>query len=51
MRAPPSCDFRFASPEAKVVLRKILTFAKESLELSPELKLAVDTTVIEVGDK
>lgn len=41
----------FASREAKNILREILDHAKEHMELSPELKLAVETTALAIGDR
>ena len=41
----------FASDAAKQILREILLHAKEHMELSPELKLAVETTSMAIGDK
>jgi hypothetical protein len=39
----------FASPEAKSILREILTHAKNSMNLSTELRLAVEATTLEIG--
>ncbi len=41
----------FATAEAKAILREILVHAKKSMEISPELKPAVETTAIEIGDR
>jgi hypothetical protein len=41
----------FASDEAKGLLREILAHAKERMELSAELKLAVDRTSLEIGGR
>lgn len=41
----------FASPPAKAILREILAHAKEHMELSPELKLSVETTATAIGDR
>lgn len=41
----------FASSEAKAILREILAHAKEHMELSPELKLAVETTATAIGER
>jgi len=40
-----------ASPEARQVLRQICLYARDHLELSPELKAAVETTLIEIGHR
>lgn len=40
----------FASKEAKAIIREILRFAINQMELSEELKLAVRTTELEIGD-
>jgi hypothetical protein len=40
-----------ASSEAKGILRLILAHAKEHMELSPELKMAVETTALAIGDR
>lgn len=41
----------FASDEAKTVLREILTHAKQKMDLSPDLKFAVDRTAVEIGGR
>ena len=38
-----------ASQEARQVLRRICRFAKDSMDLSPQLRLAVETTLAEIG--
>ena len=44
---PPSRAL--ATPEAREVLRRICKFAKEAMELPPELKVAVEATLTEIG--
>jgi hypothetical protein len=50
--APPKPPPRaLASPEARQVLRQICRHAKDNMELPPPLRVAVETTLLEIGDR